>query len=207
MVSRLVTYLYTIFVITVFWHTPSLAQYSDAKQNIERLNAMLLSIMLNSTTLNFEKRYQKLAPVLHDSFDLKFMAKFSAGRYWRQLSHSDQQQVISAFKDLWVATYADRFDSHTGEIFEIVSVEPAPQETVLVKTNIVRENNSKIKINYLLRKNIGKWLVIDIFLKGKYSELAKQRAQYSSVLKRDGVKGLISKVEQKILKMGQKSSN
>jgi phospholipid transport system substrate-binding protein len=180
---------------------PAAAGPNTALQNIERFNATLLSVMQNAETLKFGGRYKVLAPVMLESFDLSFMARFSAGRYWRDLSPSDQQKLITTFKRLWVSTYADRFNGYSGEAFEIVGSQKAPRDTVLVKSNIIKNNGKKIALNYLMREKESHWLVIDIFLDGKYSELAKQRSEYTSILKREGFSGLASRVAAKVKRM------
>ena len=180
---------------------PATAQPNAALQKIERFNATLLSIMQNAETLKFDGRYKTLAPVMQESFDLGFMARFSAGRHWRNLSPSDQQKLVTTFERLWVSTYADRFNGYSGEAFEIVGSQKAPRDTVLVKSNIIKNNGKKIALNYLMRKKKSHWLVIDIFLDGKYSELAKQRSEYTSILKREGFSGLVSKVAAKVQRM------
>src|SRR3989337_2710288 len=47
---------------------------------IERLYAALLQSMQNADTLGFSGRYENLAPVLTEGFDLAFMARAAAGR-------------------------------------------------------------------------------------------------------------------------------
>jgi len=180
---------------------PAAAQPSAALQKIERFNATLLSIMQNAETLKFGGRYKTLAPIMLDSFDLGFMARFSAGGHWRGLSPSDQKILVATFERLWVSTYADRFDGYSGEAFEIVGSQKAPRDTLLVKSNIVKNNGEKVAINYLMREKKNQWSVIDILLDGKYSELAKQRSEYTSILKREGLAGLVAKVEAKVKRM------
>jgi phospholipid transport system substrate-binding protein len=180
---------------------PTAAQPNAALQKIKHFNATLLSIMQNAETLKFGGRYKNLAPVMQESFDLGFMARFSAGRHWRDLSPSDQQKLVTTFERLWVSTYADRFNGYSGEAFEIVGSQKAPRDTILVKSNIVKNNGKKIAINYLMRKKENHWSVIDIFLDGKYSELAKQRSEYTSILKREGLSGLVSRVDAKVKRM------
>lgn len=180
---------------------PAAAQPNAATQKIERFNATLLSIMQNAEKLKFSGRYQTLAPVMLDSFDLVFMARFSAGRHWRGLSPTDRQRLVSTFKRLWVSTYADRFNDYSGEAFEIVGSQKAPRDTLLVKSNIIKNDGEKIALNYLMREKEKHWSVIDIFLDGKYSELAKQRSEYTSILKREGLAGLVAKVDAKVKRM------
>ena len=179
------------------------ADNRSARSTVERFNATLSKIMQNASTLRFSGRYASLEPVLLDSFDIQFMAQFSAGRHWRTLSEDERNKLVGTFGRLWVSTYADRFNGYDGESFEIVEEKPAPRNTILVKTNIIKNNGKKVAIDYLLRKRNTQWYVIDIFLSGKYSELAKQRAEYTSVLKRKGFIGLVDIVEEKIQRMAQ----
>jgi phospholipid transport system substrate-binding protein len=179
------------------------ADNRSARSTVERFNATLSKIMQNASTLRFSGRYASLEPVLLDSFDIQFMAQFSAGRHWRMLSEDERNKLVGTFGRLWVSTYADRFNGYDGESFEIVEEKPAPRNTILVKTNIIKNNGKKVAIDYLLRKRNTQWYVIDIFLSGKYSELAKQRAEYTSVLKRKGFIGLVDIVEEKIQRMAQ----
>ena len=179
------------------------ADNRSARSTVERFNATLSKIMQNASTLRFSGRYASLEPVLLDSFDIQFMAQFSAGRHWRMRSEDERNKLVETFGRLWVSTYADRFNGYDGESFEIVEEKPAPRNTILVKTNIIKNNGKKVAIDYLLRKRNTQWYVIDIFLSGKYSELAKQRAEYTSVLKRKGFIGLVDIVEEKIQRMAQ----
>ncbi len=179
------------------------ADNRSARSTVERFNATLSKIMQNASTLRFSGRYASLEPVLLDSFDIQFMAQFSAGRHWRTLSEDERNKLVGTFGRLWVSTYADRFNGYDGESFEIVEEKPAPRNTILVKTNIIKNNGKKVAIDYLLRKRNTQWYVIDIFLSGKYSELAKQRAEYTSVLKRKGFIGLVDIVKEKIQRMAQ----
>ena len=179
------------------------ADNRSARSTVERFNATLSKIMQNASTLRFSGRYASLEPVLLESFDIQFMAQFSAGRHWRMLSEDERNKHVGTFGRICESTYADRFNGYDGESFEIVEEKPAPRNTILVKTNIIKNNGKKVAIDYLLRKRNTQWYVIDIFLSGKYSELAKQRAEYTSVLMRKCFIGLVNIVEEKIQRMAQ----
>ena len=75
----------------------------------------------------------------------------------------------------------------------------------MVKTKIVKSDGKKVSIDYLLRQKAGVWSVIDIFLKGRFSELAKQRAEYTAILKRRGISGLVATVDDKVRRMQSRS--
>ena len=194
--------LFALPLLAVFLMASADASSASPQSTIQVFNDTLLSVMREADSLKFQGRYEKLQPVLSESFDLPFMAQFSAGGQWRELSEAERAKVVDAFARLWISTYADRFNDYSGEAFEVVGVEEAPRGTRLVRTNIIKRSGEKIALDYLLRPvKDGGWAVIDIFLKGKFSELAKQRSEYTSILKREGVEGLTAKVEQKVKQM------
>ncbi len=166
---------------------------------IERFNGTLLKVMQDADTLRFRGRYQLLEPAVKSSFDLAFMARFSVGRYWKKLSPDQQAKLVNAFSRLTIATYADRFNDYSGESFRILGEKKVRENIVLVRTEIVKADGDRVAINYLMHQGKNaKWKVIDIFLKGRFSELAKRRSEYSSVFKRQGFEGLIAAVEEKV---------
>ena len=83
--------LLAIAVASLLFALPASAQPSAAVHKVERFNATLLTIMKNAEELKFTGRYKTLEPVLLDSFDMGFMARFSAGRHWRALSRTRPQ--------------------------------------------------------------------------------------------------------------------
>ena len=193
-------------LLVLLFASPALAQTGKAVQQIERFNSTLMTIMQNAQSLKFTGRYKTLAPVILDSFDMDFMARFSAGRHWRTLSAYDQQRLVDAFSKLWISTYADRFNDYGGERFLIVGTGKAPHNTLMVKTKIIKNNGKRVAIDYLMRKKTDAWSIIDIFLKGRFSELAKQRAEYTSILKRHCIAGLIAAVDDKVQHMEQRGN-
>ena len=55
-----------------------------------------------------------------------------------------------------------------------------------------------MSINYLMRESEAGWRIVDVFLDAKYSEIAVKRSEYTAVIKRDGLAGLIEVMKQKI---------
>ena len=165
---------------------------------VEELHESLLAVMKNAEALGFAGRRDFLAPVITESFDLPLIARYSTGRYWRQLNPAQREQLIGAVGRLSVSIYAGRFDDYDGESFRTVSETPAPRGTVLVNTELVKSNGKTVRLNYLMRPTDAGWRIVDVFLKGVYSELAVKRAEYTAVIRRKGVDGLLVAIEDKI---------
>lgn len=170
----------------------------EPRSVISKLNSVLLQSMQGADKLGYKGRREILAPVIEDSFDLPFMIRYSAGRHWRKLTEPQQAALTAAFSDLTIATYADRFDGYSGEKFEIVAEQDARKGLKLVKTVLQKSNGERIKLDYLLRPSEKSWRIIDIFVKGRISELSTKRSEYSTALKRRGYDGLIEILKKKI---------
>ncbi|HZB92660.1 MAG TPA: ABC transporter substrate-binding protein [Stellaceae bacterium] len=163
---------------------------------IESFYSVLLSTMKNGPTLGVMGRYQQIAPEIKRSFDISYMAHMAVGAAWSTLSDEEKQRVSEAFGRYIAATYADNFDSYSGEKFEVTGQQTTPYGTI-VESRIVKSDGEPVAMNYLMRQNNGEWLVTDIYLTGTISQVATLRSQFSSVLASDGVAGLITALNRK----------
>jgi phospholipid transport system substrate-binding protein len=69
---------------------------------------------------------------------------------------------------------------------------------VLVKTQVVPSDGDPVDINYLMHIKDGSWRIIDVHLKGRISEVATRRGEFASVIRSDGIDGLLDAIERKI---------
>ena len=168
---------------------------------VARLNGALLSAMKEAESLGYAGRYQRLAPVLKDSFNLAFMARVAAGRHWRDMSEEERYRYLDAFADMSIATHAARFDGHSGESFELGEAVDHPRGGVVQRNRLLRPDDGPVAIDYLLREFEGEWRIVDVFLDGGISEIATKRAEYGSVLAREGLKGLLAALRAKIAEL------
>jgi phospholipid transport system substrate-binding protein len=171
--------------------------HSGAKQVIQQLNESLLTIMKQADQLGYQGRYELVAPVVEESFDLIFMARKTIGRYWTKLSDADKRRWVDTFSGFTISNFADRFDGFSGQSFAIVGDKPASSETVMILTQLIRPEADDVDLNYRMRAMDGRWRVVDIYAGGKVSEVALRRSEYASVLKAGGIEKLITVVSEK----------
>ena len=69
-------------------------------------------------------------------------------------------------------------------------------EIVIVKSKIIQSGAQPIKVNYVLTKSSGKWLVFDIVIEG-VSLVTNYRSQFSSEIRKNGMDTLIKKLSKK----------
>ena len=68
----------------------------------------------------------------------------------------------------------------------------------MVQTKIVKSDGETMILNYLMRQNRGDWQISDVYLDGTISQLAVQRSEFNSILRREGVDGLVMALNRKV---------
>ena len=193
-----------LFLALAMFSSPSsAADEAPAKAVIENLNRTLIEVMRNAEALGYQGRYDRLAPVLEETFNFPVMARISVGRFWSKLSDSERTAFLDTFKRESIATFAARFDGYGGERFEVTGEDQAPRNSVLVRNQLVKGDGEVVPLNYLMRRYGARWLAVDVYLDAKYSELAVKRSNYGAIIGRDGIAALIATIEKKIAELEQ----
>jgi phospholipid transport system substrate-binding protein len=180
--------------------TPAVAA-SPAEQAVEGFHEALLGVMKNGERLGFRGRYEALAPALARMFNLPQMARIAVGAYWDKFDEAQRRTLVDAFTRMTVATYADRFDSYSGEQFRMNGTTPSRGDSVVIATAIVKSDGEAVPLNYFMHPTEDGWKAVDVFLKSGISELATRRSEYSSILARSGFDALIAEIDKKVKSM------
>ena len=175
---------------------PVHAAPSSGGDTVQGLYDALLNTMKNGRTLGQGGRFMRLAPVIRSTFDISTMARLSVGSSWAGLSEAQRQQVSESFGRYISAIYADRFDSYDGQKLEVTGEQPAPSG-VMVRSQIIKASGEPVKVDYMMRRNGESWLISDIYLDGAISEVATRRSEFSTILKNEGIDGLIAALNRK----------
>lgn len=177
---------------------PAQTNSISARNVVEKFHDSLIGVMRDAARLGYAGRYRILAPEIARAFHLPVMTRVAAGRFWKKFSGAQKSALVDAFSRMTAATYAHRFDGFGGESFRVVREVPMRRKTLLVKTQLVKANGETIDLDYLMRRFASGWRVIDVYLKGTFSELATRRSEYSSMLRRDGLNALIARIDRKV---------
>jgi len=175
---------------------------TDPQANVHGFYDTLLNTMKNGRALGQSGRYARLAPVVDRVFDVPSMTRLAVGPSWATLPAAQQQQLTEAFRHYIAATYADRFDNYSGEQLQVTGERPYNAD-VIVETKIVKSDGDTTTLDYLMRQNQGSWQISDVFLDGTISQLAIQRSEFHSILRREGVDGLVMALNRKVDLLGQ----
>lgn len=168
----------------------------DATQTVRAFYEVLVGTMHEGPKLGAKGRYDRLAPVIDQTFDLAFMARTAVGPQWYKFSTDERDEIIKAFRRYVVASYADNFDDYSGEKLEVASEQNLASGHI-VQTRIVKSDGTPVAISYLMYNDGTAWRIRDVYLDGQISELAVRRSQFVSILSAKGTIGLIAMLNQK----------
>ena len=165
----------------------------------------LLANMRSGPSLGAHGRYARIEPVVRRVFDIPFMTRLAVGPEWASLTEAQRQQVSQAFQRYVAAVYAERFDNYSGEKLQVTGEQPSAGGTIIT-SQIVKSNGEPVNVNYLMRQNGGSWQIADVYLNGTISELATRRSEFASILRTQGINGLIQVLNTKANALGARAS-
>jgi len=177
------------------------APAADVTAPVRAFYDTLLDVMKRAKQLGIRGRYDALAPVIGETFDLPAMTRIAVGPRWTSIPTAQQGALVDAFSRMTIATYANRFDGYSGERFEVDPSVESRGTGSLVHTRIVQSKGEPVTLNYLMRKSGGKWKAVDVYLTGTISELATRRSEFSAILDAGGPQALIGSLREQTERM------
>lgn len=173
------------------------AQAAEAR--IAKLSNKLIEVMRNAKQLGYNGRYRALEPVLRESYNFDLMSKSSVGRRnWEAFNQQQQSRFRDLFSRMSISTYAARFKGYSGQSFEVTGHQKTSGGDLVVQSKLNNPDGDDVSLNYRMRNFGGKWQIIDVYLDGRFSELAKNRSEFTAVLRDKGYDGLVAAIEDMI---------
>jgi len=185
-------------LLTLVTVAPRAGAEDAATKVVEHLNAAIAEVLPKAQELGYEGRFQRLKPAMEQAFDVEFMAEKSLGRHWKELSDEQKKEWVAAFRDFMVANYAANLDKNTGQKFEVIGEENAEHDTTLVKGRVVDPAAAPFDLSYRLHPTPKGPRIIDVQIKNAVSELALRRADFTSLVTRDGFDALLTTIRSRI---------
>jgi len=164
---------------------------------IDNLDKILVSVMKDAKKLGYRGRYERLKPVVEETYNFTLITRYSVGRIWKTFDEEQRAKLVKRFTVLSISTYAARFDGYSGEKLTVTSSKPLRRGRLLVRTELQKADGEIIHLDYVLSKKQGQWRAINVIANG-ISDLSLKRAQYTSILRKKSFDGLIKKLDKKI---------
>jgi phospholipid transport system substrate-binding protein len=173
------------------------AEASPVTDPVERLYAGLLGIMKQGRGTPFSARYNALAPVVEQVFDLAGILQVSVGPRWSSMGAGEQAGVLDAYRRYTVATYVANFDNFNGQRFEVLPTTRTAGRDQVVQSRIIPANGAPREIDYAMRQEGGGYRIVDVLLDGSISRVAVQRSDFRALIGSGGTAALLDSLQRK----------
>jgi len=161
---------------------------------VTRLHTALIEAGAGTAGEGIEERYERIAPVITDTHDLPYIARFSLRRYWDELSGVQRETFVAAFSRLSITTYAARFGGATSDTFLITGQSDGGRGRVQVEGALLLDDSTSLQLVYVLHYSDAGWKIINIVVDG-VSDLALKRSAYQRTFLASGFTGLLDSLD------------
>ena len=137
--------------------------------------------ILNDRGASPAQRRERFASFLLGLTDVKRVAVFLLGRYAADAQQADLDAYVAAYQDYVLTLYQSYFALYAGQSLRVLaSRERAPNDFV-VTTNVTGANSTAMEIDFRVRTDGAKPVLVDLGVAGVWLALA-QRDQFLAVL-------------------------
>jgi len=154
--------------------------------------------ILNDKSTPLKDRQEKLRQLVSaDVFDYTAMARSALGLHWKDINAQQQQDFTQVFTAFLRDSYISRIQDFSVQEVNFLGESDIGDGRTEVKTTIQQPNaSSPVQLNYMLRKDNGKWLIYDVTV-DNISIAANYRNQFNRVINNKGFDTLMTDLKSK----------
>lgn len=131
--------------------------------------------------------------------DFRKTTSLAIGKYWRQASPEQKEELTKQFHDLLFYTYASAISKiNAGHKLQFQPLRARPDATdVIVNSRIIQPNNPEpILLAYRLEKQDAGWKIYDINVMGAWL-VETYKTTFTNEIAKTGIDGLIKTLKEK----------
>jgi phospholipid transport system substrate-binding protein len=200
--SRLVAHTAKFLLAAVFCSglaisLPAQAQDGAPTAAVKSVVDSILTI-LRSPGFDLERDRPAIRNEIRRAFDDTAMAQSVLSTNWRQASKEQQNDFKTLLSQTIEGTYIGRLRAYSNETVDYLA-EQINENRATVNT-VIRSASGDIPIIYKLRKRSDGWFVYDVEIEN-VSMVSTYRETYRSVVRKDGMDGLLQQMRDKIVEL------
>lgn len=123
--------------------------------------------------------------------DFQRMTALAAGRFWREATPEQQQQLTAEFRDLLKYTYSGALAQVRDQQIQFRPLRASPSDTeVEVQSQVLQPHGEPIQLNYRLEKKPEGWRIYDVNVLGAWL-VQTYKGNFATEIGKSGIDGLI----------------
>lgn len=147
---------------------------------------------------------QKLETILTRAVDLDGVAKSALGKNWDDATPAQRKKFLDAFRTRFRKATAEQFtDDYRGTDVKYLPEVP-DGEDVKVPTEVVIKGEPT-RIEYVMKRTGNEWRIVDIIV-DDVSTVENYRSSFGRIIKKEGMDGLITRLNKGTVKQAAKEA-
>jgi phospholipid transport system substrate-binding protein len=128
-------------------------------------------------------------------FDTAYSAQLVLAKHWRTATPEQRKRFVEAFYQSLLQNYGEALLEFTPDRLRIMPYQGNPTDKVAtVRTEIRRDNGSRVPVNYSLRQTDNGWKAYDVQIEG-VSYVKSFRTDFGSEIDQKGIEAVIQRLE------------
>ena len=169
-----------------------LAGRSGATQALRERDAEIRAALPPSGQVLSESGRHRFEAIVARIVDTRQMLESALGPRWAKLTPKERQRLLEAFEHRFRVSGGSQIDTMREAHIEYLN-ESQQGELVVVATRLaVKEETSEVR--YVMRETSAGWRIVDVVI-DEVSTVENYRASFARIIGREGVEGLIRRLE------------
>lgn len=195
--------------LTLLAGTPGAAEGLGPSELIDQCAQKMLK-SLDANRAEYRKDPTKIHAlvdeVLLPHFDTEYSARMVLGKHWRTATAEQRKQFIDAFYRSLLENYSAALAEFTADRMEVLPFRgEAAAERATVRTEVKRNDGTRVPVNYSMRKTEQGWKAWDVTIEG-ISYVKNFKNQFGAEIDQKGLDAVIKRLETEGVKPIRKSA-
>ncbi len=158
------------------------ASESEVRQFVDAVTSDIIAVVTSKSTTS--QKADRLQNIFQSNSNPPAIARFVAGRYFRDASAADQERFVSLFERYMSFFYADAMQEYSGEELEISNVQDAGKKGFVVVSKVANRQ-PPLTVNWQVKPSKSGLKVIDLQVEG-VSMLITWRNEFAAIIQNNG---------------------
>ena len=131
-------------------------------------------------------------------FDTAYAAQLVLAKHWRTANAEQRKRFVEAFYQSLLQNYGEALIEFTPDRLKILPYQgKADDSVVTIRSEVRRDNGSRVPVNYSLRKTPQGWKAYDVTIEG-VSYVKSFRTDFASEIQQKGLDAVITRLESQV---------
>lgn len=191
-----------LWLLGIFLAMNVAAQAQDAgpEQLVQKITEEVLASIKSDKQLaagDKQKALKLAEEKVLPHIDFEHAVRLAVGRAWQQATPEQRKQLSDEFRKMLVRIYSNAIEPYQGQALKVLPSrgKQDPEDTT-VRAQFIRAGGQPVPLEFHARKTDAGWKIFDIAVEG-VSLVLTYRSEFDTVVKQQGVDGLIKALAQK----------